>query len=110
MRGWPNSGAVNHRRIGTGVTPLTSGDVSRRYTHLLHHVLQTNLNMGQCEGGVRDETVMEYFFDFFRKSRTHDAQCLLKLGLRPFFLFGRDLSPMCVRFAVGAALLGQLKG
>ena len=54
---------------------------------------------------------MEYFSGLFRQSRTHhDAQCLLKLGFRHLFLLGRDLSPMWVRFAVGAALLGQLKG
>jgi len=38
------------------------------------------------------------------------AQCLLELGFRALFLLGQDLSPMWVRFAVGAALLGQLKG
>jgi len=33
----------------------TGGGVGCRYTHFLHHVLQTTLDMGQCEGGVRDE-------------------------------------------------------
>jgi len=89
----------------------TGGGVGRRYTHLLHNVLQTTLDMGQCEGGVGDEIVMEYFFDFFRKSPAHhNAQCLLKLVFRPLFLLGPDLSQMCVRFAVWAALLGQLEG
>ena len=85
----------------------TSGSVSRWYSHLLHHVLQKALNMRQCESGIRDEIiVMEYFFDFFRKSQTHhNAQCLLVLGVRTLFL-GRDLFPMLGRFAVGAALLG----
>jgi len=27
----------------------TDGGVSRRYAHFLHHVLQTALNVGQCE-------------------------------------------------------------
>jgi len=46
----------------------TSGGVGRRHTHLLHHVLQTSLDMGRCEGAVRDDIVMEYFFYFFQKS------------------------------------------
>jgi len=85
----------------------TGGAVGRRHIHFLHHVLQKKLNVGQCEGGPRYSIV----FDFFRKCRAHhDAQCLLELGFCPLFLLGRDLPPMCVRFAVGAALLGQLKG
>jgi len=64
----------------------TSGSVGRQYSHLLHHVRQTTLNMRQCKGGVRDEIMMEYCFDFSRKGRTHyDAQCLLELVSGPFF-------------------------
>jgi len=88
----------------------TGWSVSRRYIHLLYHVPQTALNMRQCEGRVRDEIVIEYIFDFFRKSQTHhNAQRLSELGSISLFL-GRDLFPVWVHFAVGAALLGQLKG
>ena len=59
----------------------TGGGVGRRYTHFLHDVLQTMLNVGQCDGGVQDAIVLEYCFDFFRKSRAlHKAKCLLQLG------------------------------
>ena len=102
-----------------GCVPQTYGDwsdptgegVGRRYTHFLHHVLQTTLNVGQCESGVSNEIVLAYFLDFFRKGPPHhEAQCLLELGFCPRFLLGRGLPPKSVHLAVGASFFGQQEG
>ena len=89
----------------------TGEGVGRRHTHVLHHVLQTTLNVGQCEIGVSNEIVLARFLDFFRKGRSHhEAQCLLELVFCPLFLLGRGLPPKSVHLAVGASFFGQLEG
>ena len=82
-----------------------------RYAHFLYHVLQTALNVGQCESGVWNKIVVACFLDFLRKGRPHhEAQCLLELGFGPLFLLGRGLSLTCARLAADASVLGQLVG
>ena len=109
MRGWPNSGAVNHRRMGTGVTPLVGASAADIPISCIMSSKQR-----WTWGNVRVESEMNCDGIFFRflLEEPSASRCPMSAGawFLPPFLLGQDLPLMCVRFAVGAVLLGQLKG
>ena len=98
----PNSWAANHRRMGTGVTPLVRASVADIPMSCIMSSKQRRM-----WGNVRVEPQMRFCWHIFSISSGRADRITRPSVL---FLLGRGLPPKSFHLAVGASFFGQLEG